>query len=179
MTSKDNSQNSRSINDNSNRKAIPADVLIQLHNAGFRKLVPLMGDSKRANVYDHLITEEEIKLFPFAEGKPIRIINQNANFWTETRLQEKVYLFYNVATTFGLTDLNDSKDRPLYLYGVDVDSRQAYEALKDIIETLKGITFVVKSYKEYGYHFYILRPMVQTFRRIHILLFIALFGGLL
>ena len=126
-----------------NSETIPADHLIQLYNAGFRKLIPLLADSKRANVYDHLITEEEIRAFPLP--KPVRIIHQNPHFWSETRLQEKANLFYNVATTFGLTDLNDSKGRPLYLYGVDVDSRQAYEVLKDLIETLKGITFVVKS----------------------------------
>lgn len=55
--------------------------------------------------------------------------------------------------------LKDSKGRTLYLYGVDSDSSQAYEALKDLLETLKGITFVVKSHKEYGYHFYILTPV--------------------
>jgi hypothetical protein len=138
---------------------IPISVIIQLYNAGFRKLVPLLHDSKRANVYDHLITDQEIKTFPSAEGKPVRIIYQNPNFWTEKRFQYKHYLFYNVATTFGLTDLKDSKGRPVYLYGVDVDTRKAFEALKDLIETLKGITFVVKSHKEYGYHFYILTPV--------------------
>ena len=30
---------------------------------------------------------------------------------------------------------------------------------KDPIETLKGLTFVVKTHKEYGYHFYILTPV--------------------
>jgi hypothetical protein len=75
------------------------------------------------------------------------------------RLKEKSHLFYNIATTFGLTDLKDSKDRALYLYGVDVDTKEAYEALKDLIETLKAITFVVESHKEYGYHFYILTPI--------------------
>ena len=96
LMSEDNSQNDDSINDNSNNKIIPSDTLLQLHNAGFRKLVPVMADSKRANVYDHLITEEEIKLFPLAEGKPVRIMNQNPNFWTEIRLQEQSHLFPNV-----------------------------------------------------------------------------------
>jgi len=98
-------------------------------------------------------------LFPSAEGKPVRIIYENPIFWTEERLQEKSHLFHNVATTFGVTDLKDSKGRTLYLYGVDIDSKQAYEALKDLLETLKAITFVVKSHKEYGYHFYILTPV--------------------
>jgi hypothetical protein len=53
----------------------------------------------------------------------------------------------------------DSKGRTLYLYGVDIDTRQAYEALKNLTETLMGITFVVKSHKDYGYHFYILTPV--------------------
>lgn len=121
--------------------------------------MPLLSDSKIPNVYDHLITDEEIKAFPSAEGKPVRIIHQNPNFWTEVRLKEKSHLFYNVATTFGLTDIRDSKGNPLYLYGVDVDTKEAYEGLKDLIETLKGFTFVVKSHKEYGYHFYILTPI--------------------
>ena len=142
-------------------KTIPTDHLLQLYNAGFRKQVPLRPDSKRANVYDNLITEEEFRSFSSADGKPVRIIHQNPNFWTENRLKEKSHLFSNVATTFGLTDLKDSKGRLLYLYGVDVDSRQAYEVLKDLIETLKGITFVVKSHKEYGYHFYILTPVLH------------------
>jgi hypothetical protein len=74
-------------------------------------------------------------------------------------LLKNSHLFCNVATTFGLTDLKDSKGRTLYLYGVDIDSKKAYHALKDLIETLKGITVVVKSHKEYGYHFYILTPV--------------------
>jgi hypothetical protein len=156
LSSKDGNVN---YNSDATAKAISSDDIFRLYNAGFRKLVPLLPDSKRANVYDHLITDEEIKAFPSAEGKPVRIIQQNPNFWTEKRLQDKAYIFCNVATTFGLTDLKDSKGRPLYLYGVDVDTKEAYEALKDLIETLKGITFVVKSHKEYGYHFYILTPI--------------------
>jgi hypothetical protein len=140
-------------------RTITTDIIIQLYTAGFRKLVPLLHDSKRANVYDNLIIEEEFRRFPSAEGKPVRFIHQNPNFWTETRLKGKSHLFYNVATTFGLTDLKDSKGRPLFLYGVDVDTKEAYEALRELIEMLKGFTFVVKSYKEYGYHFYILTPV--------------------
>jgi hypothetical protein len=34
---------------------IPISTLIQLHNAGIRKLVPLMQDSQTANVYNSLI----------------------------------------------------------------------------------------------------------------------------
>ena len=142
-----------------NTKTILVQTLIQLYRTGFRKLIPLHADSRRANVYDNLISEHEITQFPSAEGKPVRIIYENVNFWTETRLQEKSHLFFNVATTFGLTDLKDSKGRALYLYGVDIDSRQAYDALKSLLETLNGITFVVKSHKDYGYHFYILTPV--------------------
>lgn len=142
-----------------NVQVIPHDVLIRLYKAGFRKLVPLYTDSKRANVYDGLITETEIKQFSSAEGKPVRIIQQNPSFWTEKRLQDNAHLFYNIATTFGITDMTDSKGTPLYFYGVDVDSRETYEALKDLIETLKGITYVVKTHKEFGYHFYVLTPV--------------------
>ena len=105
---------------------------MDLFRAGFRKLIPLFEDSGRANVYDNLVSEKELKQFPSAEGKPVRIIYENPTFWTEERLREKSYLFYNVATTFGLTDLKDSKGRVLYLYGVDIDSNHAYEALKDL-----------------------------------------------
>ncbi len=156
MSSKDNIVNR---NSSPNAKTNSSDNIIRLYGAGFRKLVPLLPDSKIPNVYDHLITEEEIKAFPSAEGKPVRIIHQKPNFWTEVRLKEKSHLFYNVATTFGITDLKDSKGRYLYLYGVDIDSRQAYEALKDLIQILIGITFVVKTHKEYRYHFYVLSPI--------------------
>ena len=117
----------------------------------------MLPDSKIPNV-----SEEEFIAFPSAEGKPVRIIYHNPGFWKNgTRLEEKAYLFHNVATTFGLTDLKDSKARPLYLYGVDVDTKEAYEALKELIEMLKGITYVVKSHKEYDYHFYILTPVLH------------------
>ncbi|HEY7080148.1 MAG TPA: hypothetical protein VH500_10630 [Nitrososphaeraceae archaeon] len=142
-----------------NSKTIPLQTLIQLYKAGFKKLVPLFADSRRANVYDNLISEQEFKQFPYAEGKPVRIIYENVNFWTESRLQEMSHLFFNVATTFGPTDLTDSKGKKLYLYGIDIDTKQAYDVLKDLIEILKGITFVVKSHKECGYHFYILTPV--------------------
>jgi hypothetical protein len=141
-------------------KTITSGVLFRLYTAGFRKLIPFLPDSSTPNVYDNLITDEEFRS-PYAEGRPARVIYQNPNFWSEARLKEKSHLFYNVATTFGLTDLKDSKRRPLYLYGVDVDSRQAYEALRELIQTLKGITYVVKSHKDYGYHFYILSPMLH------------------
>ena len=161
LSMEDNSKKVANVNYNSSHTArtISSDDIIQLYNAGFRKLVPLLPGSKIPNVHDHLITEEEIKALSSAEGKPVRIIHQKPNFWTEVRLKEKSHLFYNVATTFGLTDLKDSKGRSLYLYGVDVDTKEAYDALKDLIETLEGITFVVKSHKEYGYHFYILTPV--------------------
>jgi hypothetical protein len=124
LSSEDNDKIDASANCNGGftAKTISLDILIQRYNAGFRKLVPLLPDSKIPNVHDHLITEEEIKAFPSAEGKPIRIIYQNPNFWTEARMKEKSHLFYNVATTFGLTDLKDSKGRSLYQYGVDIDS---------------------------------------------------------
>ena len=154
---KDIAKNLNNITENS--KTIPLETLVQLYKVGFRKLIPLFADSKRANVYDNLVTKKEIKQFPSAEGKPVRIIYENVNFWTEERLQRMSQLFSNVATTFGPTDLKDSKGRTLYLYGVDIDTRKAYEALKNLIEILKGITFVVKSHKDYGYHFYILTPV--------------------
>jgi hypothetical protein len=141
-------------------KTISSDVLFRLYTAGFRKLIPLLPAGSIPNVYDRLITDEECRS-PYAERNPFRFIYQNPNFWTEARLKEKSHLFYNVATAFGLTDLKDSKGRPLYLYGVDIDSRQAYEALRELIHSLKGMTYVVKSYKDYGYHFYILSPTLH------------------
>jgi hypothetical protein len=141
-------------------KTISYDVLFQLYTAGFRKLIPLLPAGSIPNVYDRLITDEECRS-PYAERNPFRFIYQNPNFWTEARLKEKSHLFYKVATTFGLTDLKDSEGRPLYLYGVDIDSRRAYEALRELIQTLKGITYVVKSHREYGYHFYVLTPILH------------------
>ena len=59
-----NGVDNKSNKDNENAKIIPPHYLNELYNAGFKKLVPLLSDSKRANVYHHLITEEEIKSFP-------------------------------------------------------------------------------------------------------------------
>lgn len=84
-------------------------------------------------MYGDLITEEEFKQFSTAEGKPVRVIHQNPNIWSETCLHQKAYLFHNVATTFGLTDLKDSKGRLLYLHGVDVDTKLAYEGSKEVM----------------------------------------------
>jgi hypothetical protein len=72
---------SESANDVSKiSKTISLQTLIQLYRSGFRKLIPLFADSRRANVYDNLISEQEIKQFPSAEGKPVRIIYENASF---------------------------------------------------------------------------------------------------
>ena len=77
-----------------------------------------------------LITQGELNQYKKIEGKPIRIIHKNPNFWTEARLIAEQHRFYNVATTFGITDLKDSKGRILYLDGVDIDTEAAYERLK-------------------------------------------------
>jgi hypothetical protein len=71
----------RANNISENNKTIAHQTLIQLRRAGFRKLIPLFADSKRANVYDNLVTVEEIKQYPSAEGKPVRIIYENVAFW--------------------------------------------------------------------------------------------------
>jgi len=78
LSTEDNSKKDANANYNSSHtdKTIPLDDIIQLYNAGFRKLVPLLPDSKIPNV-QHLVTDEEIKAFPTAEGKPVRIIHQN------------------------------------------------------------------------------------------------------
>src|SRR5438128_11714144 len=98
--SQDDNANTTGNTRHENSKTIPAEFLIQLYRAGFRKLVPLLSDSKRANVHGDLITEDEIKQFPLAEDKPVRIIHQNPSFWSEPRLLEKACLFHNLATTF-------------------------------------------------------------------------------
>jgi hypothetical protein len=74
--SQDDSANTTGNTPLENSKTIPVEVLIQLSRAGFRKLVPLLSDSKRANAYGDLITEDESKEFPLAEAKPVRIIYQ-------------------------------------------------------------------------------------------------------
>jgi hypothetical protein len=48
-------KNANNISENS--KAILLQVLIQLYRAGFRKLIPLFEDSRRANVYDNLVSD--------------------------------------------------------------------------------------------------------------------------
>jgi hypothetical protein len=60
-----------------NGNTIPIQTLIQLNKAGFKKLVQLFADSRRANLYNNLIGEQEFKQFPPAEGKPVRSIYEN------------------------------------------------------------------------------------------------------
>jgi hypothetical protein len=78
--SRDVTENENDISNNT--KTIPIQTLIQLYRIGFRKLIPLHADSRRANVFDNLISEREITQFPSTEGKPVRVIYENVNFWT-------------------------------------------------------------------------------------------------
>jgi hypothetical protein len=78
-----------------NTKTIETSVPIQLYNARL-KLVPLIPDSKRVNVDSNLVTGDEFRQYPSAGGKPVRIIHEHSSFWSEERLKEESYLFYNV-----------------------------------------------------------------------------------
>lgn len=90
-----NREKDATINGNSSpcTEIISFDLLYRLCRAGFTKLIPLLANSKIPNVYDRLVTEEEIKAFPSAEGRPMRINQQNPNFWTESRLIANAHLF--------------------------------------------------------------------------------------
>jgi hypothetical protein len=131
-------------------------TLIQHHHLGF-KVIPLSIDN-----------EVVIAWTP---------IHENQNYWSAEKLIAEYWKFKNVATVFGKTHLKDSEGRDLYLNGLDCDSEYADQILKSdqiqdpiigekvqnlitktgsksLFDFLRKTTVVVKTRKEFGYHFY-------------------------
>jgi hypothetical protein len=137
---------------------IPVDTLIHLFKKGF-KLVPIAADGNTPNV-KNLLTEEErnrsIKRSMDAKEHPVTEIYIDPNFWNPERIINEAWRFYNVASTFGLTNLKDSGSKPLYLVMLDIDSEQVFKLLRNsgLFDELVRRTYAVKTRKPYGYHFW-------------------------
>jgi hypothetical protein len=123
---------------------VPIDELVNLHQVGF-KLIPLRKDSRTPNVAS------------------TNAIYNDTNYWTEEKLQDKRFLFYNVATTFGRSHIKDGDGKDLYLNELDIDSEQVFTRLARIsskgkdynfLDELCQSTFVVKTKKRIGRRLY-------------------------
>jgi len=94
---------------------------------------------------------------------PVNFIYNHPEFWIENRIRNERWRFNNVATTFGRIHINDDQGRPLYLNGLDIDSKQVFDNLAIIkikdedryfINDMCKTTFVTKTRKKWGYHIY-------------------------
>ncbi|PWU80254.1 MAG: hypothetical protein DLM72_13050 [Candidatus Nitrosopolaris wilkensis] len=118
--------------------------LIELYQIGF-KLVPLGDDST--------------PLMPWGP------IYDDPDYWTPEKLVQEAPKFKNgVATVFGKTKLKDEKGC-LYLYSLDIDSDEVYQALfrlqnsrddeeYSFIPLMQKRCVVVKTRKPNGFHIY-------------------------
>jgi hypothetical protein len=110
-------------------------ILQEYLKIGF-KLVSLLEDSDK----------------PTLKWKPIY---QNPRYWTPEKLAENYSLFANVACVPGPVIVKDEETgKEIQQYNVifDIDGENAYSKLAPLIEQWKKETFVVKSYKPWGYH---------------------------
>jgi hypothetical protein len=141
-------------------KVYPIDFLLSLRNIG-AKILPTYADSIKFNM-DGLITDKEFAACPEAYGGPCRFLYLNPNFWTEERIRKEWWRFEGVRVLPGKTYiyLNGKVAGPYRLYILDIDSFNAYEKLKDLLENdLLLNTYVTESYKTkdgktFGYHVY-------------------------
>lgn len=138
-------------------KAYPADYLKFLVRIGF-KIVPTFADALHFNTKD-LFTGEEYYKFPECENKPIRLIYLNPDIWTNERIEKEAWRFEGVRTLPGKTYLRDVDGNiisgPYMLCIGDIDSEGAYrKCQKELQNDWINVTYVTKSRKEFGYHFY-------------------------
>jgi hypothetical protein len=135
---------------------IPPAILVQLHKLGF-------------------------KLIPLSMGHGVVIswtpVYENPNYWSWEKLITESSTFKKVATVFGNSHVKDEKGLDLYLNGFDCDSYYVSQILnsdqiqdpiigekiqnlvsksgsKSLFDFLRKTTVVVKTRKEFGFHFY-------------------------
>jgi hypothetical protein len=162
-----------SLDDHNENESIRPASLIHLYKLGFRA-VPLSFDN--------------------AVVMPWSNIYDDPDFWSPEKLVTECSKFKNVATIFGKTHVKDEKGLELHLNGFDVDSQYAYHitnsktiqdpiikhkvqnliiksSSESLIDFLMKTTVVVKTRKEFGYHFYWFshkqNPHIRTVDCIH------------
>jgi DNA replicative helicase MCM subunit Mcm2 (Cdc46/Mcm family) len=138
-------------------KAYSADYLKFLTRIGL-KIAPTFADGLGFNTKD-LFTEEDYSKFPECENKPIRLIYLNPDIWTNERIEKESWRFEGIRTLPGKTyvrDINGSIVSGPYMLCIgDIDSEGAYrKCQKELQNDWINITYVTKSRKEFGFHFY-------------------------
>ena len=131
------------------------------------KLVPLSQDGKTPNVQG-LLTEEEQNTsieesLSDSKAHPLSYIYGHSEFWTEERIRNEARRFYNVAKTFGKTNLKDEHGNDLYPNKLDIDSEEVFTTLANIrikdknyffIDEMCKTTYVTKTKKKCGRHIF-------------------------
>jgi P4 family phage/plasmid primase-like protien len=123
---------------------VQPNELINLLDIGF-KPIPLDGNNREVGAWTP--------------------IYDNPDYWTPEELKKQAYKFKNVATVFGKTHIKDEEGRNLYLNCLDIDSENVYNIFFNLensnsrqkyslIPKLQKSTFVTKTKKKNGWHFY-------------------------
>ena len=138
-------------------KAYPAEYLKFLWRIGF-KIIPTFANAQHFNTKD-LFPEEEYSQFPECENKTIRLIYLNPDIWTNERLEKEAWRFEGIRTLPGKTYVRDINGNiissPYMLCIGDIDSEGAYRKCQiELQNDWMNVTYVTKSRKEFGYHFY-------------------------
>jgi hypothetical protein len=145
-------------------KAYSPDYLKFLTRIGF-KIAPTFADALHFNTKD-LFTEEEYSEFPECENKPIRLIYLDPNIWTNERIEKEAWRFEGIRTLPGKTYVRDINGNiisgPYLLCFGDIDSEGAYrKCQKELQNDWINVTYVTKSRKEFGLHFYWLEEWTE------------------
>ena len=65
---------------------IPSPIIASVSYCGYQEAGTIKAGFSDCKCLRYLITQGELNQYKESEGKPIRIINKNPNFWTEARL---------------------------------------------------------------------------------------------
>ena len=138
-------------------KAYPPDYIEFLTRIGL-KVAPTFADGLSFNT-NNLFTDEEYSKFPECENKPIRLIYLNPDIWTNERIEKEAWRFEGIRTLPGKTYVRDINGNitsgPYMLCIADIDSEGAYrKCQKELQNDWINVTYVTKSRKDFGYHFY-------------------------
>lgn len=138
----------------------PYDFILSLRNIG-AKLIPTYENAVAFNT-EGLITDKEFSACPEAFGGVAKYLYLNPDFWTDERIKKEHWRFEGIRVLPGKTYIyrNGKISGPFRLHILDIDSMEAYNKLKDILENDFFLnTYVTESYKmkdgiTFGYHVY-------------------------
>lgn len=112
-----------------------------------------------------MLEEKQTSIKESSDGKehPINYIYDHPDFWTKDRLTKEAWRFYNVAATFGKSNLKDEQGNDLFLNNLDIDSDTVFTNLANIrikdkdyffIDEMCQKTYVTKTRKKWGRHIF-------------------------